>query len=368
MSSEIDILPFTDAVAEEFNRIELRIAQPGVPGSSEYSQLLRKHGTLGKIVKLRNAIIELRQRVLDNEELAESSDEELSALAEDELPELRAGLLKFETELEERLLLGDEDSGRNSIIEIRAGTGGEEAAIFAGDLYRMYCRYAETMGWKIEILEAHGSEHDGYKEVVFSLQGVDVYSRMRYEGGGHRVQRVPLTESQGRIHTSAATVAVLPEVDDVEVDIGANDLRIDTYAASGPGGQHVNRTMSAVRITHIPTGIAVACQDERSQHKNKARAMRILRAKLYEVAKEERDSERSATRKAMIGSGDRSDRVRTYNFPQNRLTDHRAEITMYSLDRIMEGALDGLIEALVEYDRRKRLEELAKDPGSLMRK
>lgn len=367
MATELDLLPFTLPAAEEFARVEKQLAESATPGSAEYTALLRKHGALSKVVRLRNNILDLRKRVAENEEMAEL-DDDLAELAKDELPELRAKLEKAEIELEERLLLGDEDSSRNCIIEIRAGTGGEEAALFAADLFRMYTHYAEEHGWKVEILEVHGSDHDGYKEVVFSLQGEDVYSRMRYEGGGHRVQRVPLTEAQGRVHTSAATVAVLPEVDEVEVEVNANDLRIDTYAASGPGGQHVNRTMSAVRITHIPTGVVVACQDERSQHKNKARAMRILRSKLYELEKERIDSERSKARKTMIGSGDRSDRVRTYNFPQNRLTDHRAEITMYSLDRIMEGALDGLINALIEYDRRCRLEELARDPGAFLKK
>jgi len=368
MPGDLDILSFTDRAADELKKLEERLADPAAPGSPEYSSLLRRHGVLSRVVALRDEILRLREAVAGHEEILGDEDEDLASLAREELPELRKRLAALEAELEERLLLGDEDSGRNCIVEIRAGTGGEEAAIFAGDLFRMYSRYAERRGWKLEVLEAHPSGRDGFKEIIFSLQGEDVYRRMRYEGGGHRVQRVPVTESQGRIHTSAATVAVLPEADEVDVAINPADLRIDTYAASGPGGQHVNRTMSAVRITHIPTGIVVACQDERSQHKNKARALRILRSRLYEAEKRKQEQERSKTRREMIGSGDRSDRIRTYNFPQNRVTDHRAEITLYSLDRIMEGELDELLDALVEFDKRRRLEQLARDPGALMEK
>ncbi len=368
MENGLDLLTFTESAVGRLRDIENRISEPGIAGTPEYAGLLREHGALIKLVKLRERILNLRRRVAEDEEMLESGDPDMSALAEEELPSLRADLEKAEAELEERLLLADDDSDRNAIMEIRAGTGGEEAAIFAGDLMRMYCRYAENRGWKVEMLSAHESEHDGFKEVVLSVQGDGVFSALRYEGGGHRVQRVPLTEAQGRIHTSAATVAVLPEVDEVDIEINLNDLRIDTYSAGGPGGQHVNRTASAVRITHLPTGLVVQCQDGRSQLKNKAQAMMVLRSRLYEKAQEESESQRSNARKAMIGSGDRSDRIRTYNFPQNRLTDHRAELTLYSLDRIMEGELDGLINALREFDRRKRLEELAKNPGLLARK
>ncbi|MFA4986298.1 MAG: peptide chain release factor 1 [Candidatus Brocadiia bacterium] len=361
MTGDFDILPLTEPAAVRLRELEQRLASPGVSSSPDYAGLLKEHGTLLKIVTARNEVLELRKQIEECTLMLEGGDPEMTLLAKEELPELTKRQDKLIGELEERMILGDEDSERSVIVEIRAGTGGEEAGLFAGDLFRMYVRYAEKMGWKTEILDAHRTEHDGFREVVFSIQGDGVYKALRYEGGGHRVQRVPETEASGRIHTSAATVAILPEVDEVDINIRPDDLRIDTFSAGGPGGQHVNKTQSAVRITHIPSGTVVVCQDERSQHKNKARAMRILRARVYEAQREARDRERSAARKEMIGTGERSDRVRTYNFPQNRVTDHRAEITLYALDRVMGGEIEPLISALLEYDKHRRIERLTKD-------
>ncbi len=274
------------------------------------------------------------------------------ARVEDELP-------AAERVLQIALLPPDPDENRNVIVEIRAGTGGEEAALFAGDLMRMYARYAETRGWKLDLIDASASNLGGYKEVVFSVEGQDVYARLRFESGGHRVQRIPVTETSGRIHTSAATVAVLPEADEVdEVEIKPEDLRIDIFRSSGPGGQSVNTTDSAVRITHLESGIVVQSQDERSQHRNKEKAMRVLRARLLDHARAEESARLADTRRLLIGSGDRSQRIRTYNFPQNRVTDHRVEgLTLYSLDRLMEGDLDTLLDRLAEHDLALRLAE-----------
>src|ERR1051325_8812162 len=251
-----------------------------------------------------------------------------------------------EKSLTSLLLPKDPNDSKNVIIEIRAGTGGEEAALFAGELYRMYTRYAEAQGWRVEILSSNPTGLGGFKEIILMIEGRGVYSRLKFEGGVHRVQRVPVTEGSGRIHTSAVTVAVLPEADEVEIDIDPKDIRVDVFRSSGPGGQSVNTTDSAVRITHIPTGIVVSCQDEKSQHKNRAKGMKILRARLLEKKQEEQRSEIAATRKLMVGSGDRSERIRTYNFPQGRLTDHRINLTLYKLDRIMEGELDEVFQAL----------------------
>jgi peptide chain release factor 1 len=277
-----------------------------------------------------------------------SGDREIAAMAEAERSELEEKIVSLEHEIKLQLLPKDAADERNVILEMRAGTGGDEAAIFAGDLFRMYQRYAAFRGWKLEVISASEGDHGGYKEIIASISGSGVYARLKFESGVHRVQRVPETEAQGRIHTSAATVAVLPEAEDVDIEIKDQDLRIDVYRSSGPGGQSVNTTDSAVRITHLPTGLAVAQQDEKSQHKNKAKALKILRARLYERERERLDAERSAARRGQIGSGDRSERIRTYNFPQGRVTDHRINLTLYKLDQVMEGpALDELIEALM---------------------
>jgi peptide chain release factor 1 len=287
-------------------------------------------------------------------------DREMRALAEDELRQLERRLPELEHAVKVALLPRDEADARGAILEIRAGTGGEEAALFAGDLYRMYQRYAELRGWRFEPLSVSDTGRGGIKEVIVAIKGRGVFRRLKYEAGVHRVQRVPVTEASGRIHTSAATVAVLPEAEEVDVKIDENELRIDVYRSSGPGGQSVNTTDSAVRITHLPTGLVVTQQDEKSQHKNKAKALRVLRARLYERARAAREAERAASRRGQVGSGDRSERIRTYNFPQSRCTDHRINLTLYKLDQVLAGeALDELVDALIAEDEATRLAETA---------
>lgn len=289
-------------------------------------------------------------------------DVDLHALAEEELERLHAETLELEQSLQWLLLPKDPNDERNVFLEIRAGTGGDEAAIFSGDLFRMYSRYAEGRGWRLEVVSAHAGEHGGYKEIIARIIGQGVYSQLKFESGAHRVQRVPTTESQGRIHTSACTVAVMPEVDEVDaVEINPNDLRIDTYRSSGAGGQHVNKTDSAIRMTHLPTGIVVECQDERSQHKNRARALSLLQAKLLAEEQEKQRQSQAQTRKSLVGSGDRSERIRTYNFPQGRITDHRINLTLYQLDEVMEGSLDDVIQPLVRELRAEQLAALSED-------
>ena len=287
------------------------------------------------------------------------ADPDMVAMAQEEIDAAKAELQQLEAELQRMLLPKDPDDARNAFVEIRAGTGGDESALFAGDLLRMYSRYCERRGWKVEIISESPSELGGYKEVVLRFEGNDVYGALKFESGGHRVQRVPATETQGRIHTSACTVAVLPEPDEQEaIKISPSDLRIDTYRASGAGGQHINKTDSAVRITHIPTGIVAECQDGRSQHSNKAQALKVLTARIHEKDRSERAAKDAAQRKSLIGSGDRSDRIRTYNFPQGRLTDHRINLTLYKLLSIMEGELDDVVEALQAYEAAQQLAEL----------
>ena len=289
-------------------------------------------------------------------ELAASDDAEMAAMGKEEVEQLEPQLEPLERALKLCLLPTDPNDAKNAILEIRAGTGGEEAALFAGDLFRMYSRYAERRGWRLELLEESRSELGGFKEVVASLSGEKVYSRLRYEGGVHRVQRVPATEAQGRIHTSAVTVAVLPEAEEIDVQIDEKDLRIDRFCSSGPGGQSVNTTYSAIRITHLPTGLVVSCQDEKSQIKNKAKALKILRSRLLKLEEEKRQAELSATRKSMVGSGDRSEKIRTYNFPQNRCTDHRVNLTVHRLEDVLDGALDLILDPLIESLQAERLE------------
>lgn len=291
-----------------------------------------------------------------------TADPELRDMAEEELKTGRVRLEALEEELQLQLLPKDPDDGRSVFLEIRAGTGGDESAIFSGDLFRMYSRYAEQKGWKVEIMSENASEMGGYREVIARVDGDGVYGRLKYESGAHRVQRVPETESQGRVHTSACTVAVLPEADEVaEVVLNPADLRIDTFRASGAGGQHINKTDSAVRITHIPTGIVAECQDDRSQHKNKARAMSVLAARINDIQRQEQQSREAAERKSLVGSGDRSERIRTYNYPQGRVTDHRINLTLYKLAQIMEGALDELTGALIAERQAELLASLADD-------
>ena len=292
--------------------------------------------------------------------LAQDDDPDMKAMAEEEISEATAEQESLTLELQKLLLPKDPNDSHNTFLEIRAGTGGDEAAIFVGDLYRMYSRYADGLGWRMEVLSERNGDHGGYKEIIIRVSGKNVYSRLKFESGVHRVQRVPDTESQGRVHTSACTVAILPEVEGVgEIEINKGDLRVDTYRASGAGGQHVNKTDSAVRLTHLPTGVVVECQDERSQHKNKARAMSLLAAKLLDQAQSKQDQENAESRKSLVGSGDRSERIRTYNFPQGRLTDHRINLTLYKLAEVMEGDLDSVIEPLINEHQADQLAALS---------
>lgn len=284
-------------------------------------------------------------------------DEEFREMAQEELKELKPQKEELEEKLQVLLLPKDPNDDKNIIIEIRGGAGGDEAALFAGDLFRMYTKYAESQGWRCEIIDANEPELGGFKEVIFSVDGENVYSKMKFESGVHRVQRVPATETQGRVHTSTVTVAVLPEMEDVDIEVNEKDLKIDTYRASGAGGQHINKTESAVRITHLPSGIVVACQDQRSQLQNREKAMRVLRAKLQDQAEQEAISSMAADRKSQVGTGDRSERIRTYNYPQGRVTDHRINLTLYKLDAILNGDLDEIIQALNAADQAAKMQE-----------
>ncbi|MDD3853260.1 MAG: peptide chain release factor 1 [Syntrophomonadaceae bacterium] len=299
-----------------------------------------------------------RQLEESREMLAEDQDEDFREMLIEESQSLQERLAELEKQLKVLLLPQDPNDQKSVIMEIRAGTGGEEAALFAGDLFRMYSRYAEEQGWRVEIMDSHYTDIGGIKEIIFVIDGRGAYSKLKYESGVHRVQRIPSTESGGRIHTSAATVAVLPEAEEVEVEIDQNELRIDVYCSSGPGGQSVNTTQSAVRITHIPTGIVVTCQDEKSQHKNKAKALRVLRARVKEIMEEEKNAELAGTRKNQVGSGDRSERIRTYNFPQGRVSDHRINLTLHKLDLILGGQLNQIVDALITHDQAERLKQV----------
>jgi peptide chain release factor 1 len=353
-SAKIMIDPaYLESLRSRISELETEMSQPGVAADPEKMQkLMRDYMHRKTIAAAAETFLGLQRTIDESREMLTdpSIDDELREMAETELAEAEKKLPVAEKSVMIALLPPDPSDSKNVIVEIRAGTGGDEAALFAGDLFRMYNRYAENHGLKIALMDVSPSEAGGYKEVVFSVEGEDVYKHFKYESGTHRVQRVPETETQGRIHTSAATVAVLAEVEEVDVEIKNEDLKIDTYRASGAGGQHVNTTDSAIRITHIPTGTVVQCQDERSQHKNKAAAMRILRAKIYETQCAEQEAEQAETRRSQVGSGDRSEKIRTYNYPQNRLTDHRINLTLYKLDRIMEGALDEIFTALYEHD------------------
>jgi peptide chain release factor 1 len=328
-----------------YQALEARLADPaeaGRPGS--YERLAKELGALRPLVETGRAWRSTLGEVADAEGLAADADAELAALARDELPALKERLAELETALRALLVPRDPNDEKNAILEIRAGTGGEEAALFAADLFRMYTRYAESRGWKVEPLSVSESGTGGVREVIAGISGDGVFSRLKWERGVHRVQRVPATESQGRIHTSTVTVAVLPEAEEVDVEIDPSDLRVDVYRSSGPGGQSVNTTDSAVRITHLPSGLVVQCQDEKSQHKNKARALKILRSRLLELEQERAAAERADARRSQVGSGERSEKIRTYNFPQSRVTDHRAGISVHQLALILEGELDELLD------------------------
>ena len=345
-------------VKVRFEEITRELSDPAViSDQDQYRRLSKEHKGLSPIVLAYDRFRKVERELADQRQIMEdpSEDPELKALASAETPALKENLEKLGGELRLLLVPRDPLDDANIVLEIRAGTGGEEASLFAADLYRMYQRYAEKHGWKSELLNASYSEVGGFKEVVLGVQGNEVYRRMKFESGVHRVQRIPQTESQGRIHTSAATVAVLPEAEDVEVEINPSDLRIDVYRSSGPGGQSVNTTDSAVRITHLPSGVVAQSQDEKSQHKNKAKAMKVLNARLYEKIREERLSEEAERRRGMVGSGDRSERIRTYNFPEGRVTDHRIGMKLYKLDEFMTGEIDEIVDGLLAADQTERL-------------
>ncbi|HVZ79671.1 MAG TPA: peptide chain release factor 1 [bacterium] len=345
---------------KRFKELSDRLTHPETfSNSSELQKISKEHADLEPLAR---KIEEFRRSQKEREEavhLAQGAEPEMKSLAESEIPLLDRRIEEIQKELKTLLLPKDPNGDRNALIEIRAGTGGHEAALFAADLFRMYSRYIERIGMKVELMDSSPTDLGGFKEIVFMVMGKGAFGRFRFESGTHRVQRVPATEASGRIHTSAATVAVLPEVDEVDVEIKDSDLRIDTFCSSGAGGQSVNTTYSAVRITHLPSGIVVQCQDERSQLKNKAKAMKVLYARLKERADVEAQAKVSATRKSQVGSGDRSEKIRTYNFPQNRVTDHRIGMTLYQLDKVMEGYLDEFVEALAL----ARQEELLKEEG-----
>lgn len=348
--------------------LEAEMARPEVAGDHKaYRERMREHTRLSKLSALAERCFDLEDQLADSRAMADDSgcEAELRTLAEEDCERLEPERERAERKLMVALLPPDPHAGRNIIMEIRAGTGGDEAALFAGDLQRMYARYSEARGWSVRLIDAAESAAGGFKEIVFSVEGEDVYNRLQFESGVHRVQRIPETETQGRIHTSAATVAVLPEAEEIDdVDIPADEIRIDLFCASGPGGQKVNKTTSAVRLTHLPTGIVAQSQDERSQHRNKDRAMQVLKARLLDRSRSEAAAKEAGARKQQIGSGDRSERIRTYNYSQNRVTDHRINLTLYSLDRVMEGDLDGLIQALCDRDLEARLSVHAPEPDA----
>lgn len=336
------------SLAERHEEIGMLLSSPEViQNQSQFRDLSKEYSDLQPLVETFNQYQQTLNQKSSALTLLSDEDPQMRQMAEEEISDAEKRLEMLEKKLQILLLPKDPDDNKNIFLEVRAGTGGDEAAIFAGNLYRMYSRYAEQKGWRVEIVSESFGEHGGYKGITARIIGQDVYSLLKFESGAHRVQRVPTTETQGRIHTSACTVAILPEVEEIEsVDINPADLRVDTYRASGAGGQHVNKTDSAIRLTHLPTGIVVECQDERSQHKNRAKAMSLLQSKILRIQKEAQIAEQSATRKSLVGSGDRSERIRTYNFPQGRVTDHRINLTLYKLDEIMEGKIDVLIDAL----------------------
>lgn len=345
-------------MAEKYNEIGEKLSDPDIVTDNKlYAQLMKDYKNMTPIIEKYNEYQKAFSAFCDAKEMLDEgiSDREMKELAQAELEESKADMERFTQELKILLLPQDPNDDKNVIIEIRGGAGGEEASLFANSLYRMYTMYAETRGWKQEILSANPTELGGFKEISFSIEGIGAYSRLKYESGVHRVQRVPETESQGRIHTSTVTVAVLVEADEIELEINPTDLKIDYFRASGAGGQHINKTESAVRITYLPTNVVVECQDERSQHKNKDKAMKILRSRIYEAMQEEHDAKIASERRMQVGTGDRSERIRTYNYPQGRLTDHRIGLTIYRLEDILNGNLDEVFDALATADQAAKL-------------
>ncbi len=357
-----DIAPYIEKLKLRFKELETRLSDPSIYSNhQELKRVSTEHRKLGDLFRKFDRWCETFTEIRDNREMiAAEEDDELKQMAEEDIRRLENEAVTLEKDIRFALLPPDPNDARNIIIEIRPAAGGDEAALFAGELYRLYTRYAEIKGWKCETLDFTNSDLGGIKEAVFSLSGDSVFSRMKYESGVHRVQRVPATEAQGRVHTSTITVAVMPEAEDVELEIRPDELRIDVFRSSGPGGQCVNTTDSAVRVTHIPTGVSVASQQEKSQHRNKEIAMRILRARLLEHLQQEENAKQAATKRAQVGTGDRSERIRTYNFPQNRVTDHRFNVTLYNLPSLMEGDLDSLLDEIIAIDCDRQLADLTR--------
>jgi len=350
-----------EELQDKLSELEGRLSDPSlVNNQKEYQEVVREHAHLSKLNELYEEFKQVQDDIVENRQLLKDDDEdpELKELARAELDELAEREVQLDNDIKVLLLPKDPNDDKNIFLEIRAGTGGDEAALFVGDLFRMYTRFAESMQWRVETISSSPLGIGGFKEIIALISGEQVYSKLKYESGVHRVQRVPETETQGRVHTSAVTVAILPEAEEVELEIDMNELKIDVYRSSGPGGQSVNTTDSAVRITHLPTGLVVTCQDEKSQHKNKAKALTVLRARLFDAMQQEQQAKISQDRKSQVGSGDRSERIRTYNFPQGRLTDHRINLTLYKLDQIMNGKLDDVVFPLIAEDQAEKLKKV----------
>ena len=349
---------------DRYDEVSALLADPEVMGErNKFTALSKEYAELEPVVRCYRDVTKLEENLVESRELlADESDSEMRELEQEDINETTAKIRQLSDELTVLLLPQDPNDHSNVFLEIRAGTGGDEAAIFSGDLFRMYTKYVETKGWRLEVLNERQGEHGGFKEVISRIEGKEVYSQLKFESGSHRVQRVPETESKGRVHTSACTVAILPEVDEIDsIDIEKKDIREDTFRASGAGGQHVNKTDSAIRLTHLPSGTVVECQDERSQHKNRARAMSLLQAKLLDTARAAQESEQAENRRQLVGSGDRSEKIRTYNFPQGRITDHRINLTLYKLDEVIHGDLDSVVQPLIQEHQADQLKSLGND-------
>lgn len=357
------ILNKLSEVADRFKEIEGLLSQPDITNDqSEYISLTKEYSELSPVVEVYEEVLSVQEAIKETSEMAEDNDNEIRLLADFELEALKNKETSLETKLKQLLLPKDPDDSKNVFLEIRAGTGGDEAALFSGDLFRMYSRVAERQNWNLEVVSVREGEHGGYKEIVTRIEGSNVFKHLKFEAGVHRVQRIPVTESQGRVHTSACSVAVLPEISEIsDINIDKKDLRIDTFRASGAGGQHVNKTDSAVRLTHIPSGIVVECQDGRSQHRNKEKALTLLKTKLLDSEKGKKDAEIAENRKVMVGSGDRSEKIRTYNFPQNRVTDHRIKMSIHNLEGFLDGDIEAMSSSLLEANQAEALANLEKD-------